>query len=69
VSIAAFAGIITPGLAGVLAALGGAHFTNEITQKLSKLVKQEPESARENPFYFLWRASRTGKRRKSKRRA
>lgn len=66
VSIAAFAGIITPGIAGVLAALGGAHFTNEITEKLSKLVKQEPESARENPFYFLWRASRTAKGNKKK---
>lgn len=58
VSLALFSGLVTPGLATAITALGGIHFTDKVAEKLSKLIKQEPPEARNNPFYFLWKASR-----------
>lgn len=64
VSLAFFSGLVTPGLATAITALGGIHFTDKVAEKLSKLIKQEPEEARQNPFYFVWRASKAARKQK-----
>lgn len=56
--IALYSGLVSPSVAGALAAFGGGHFTKKIIAKVAALYKQEPPDARENPFYFLWKASR-----------
>jgi hypothetical protein len=67
VSVAFFSGLVSPSLATAITAIGGIHFTNEVADKISKLVKQEPQQARENPFYFVWKVSKLGKRAKKRR--
>jgi hypothetical protein len=62
VSLAFCSGLFAPSVATAIGALGGIHFTKEVADKLSKLIKPEPEKARENPFYFLWKVSKLRKR-------
>lgn len=56
--IALCSGLVSPSVAGALAAFGGGHFTRNIVAKVAELYRQEPANARDNPFYFLWKASR-----------
>lgn len=49
------AGTITPSAAAVVSALGGAKLSADLWTSLKRLLS-EPRAARENDFYFLWKA-------------
>jgi hypothetical protein len=71
VTVGLAAGAVVPAAGAIISAMGGTKFGSDLLTGLNALVR-EPEAARKNDFYFLWKArdlaknraaSRVGKRR------
>ncbi len=58
VGIGLFSGLLPPDIGGLLAALGGYHFVRDVGKKIREW-KSTPSLARENRYYFLWKAGDT----------
>ena len=57
VGVGLFSGILPPNLSAIVTLLGGYHFFEKTTTKLAQIVL-EPNDARKNSYYFLWKVAR-----------
>ena len=67
VTIGLAAGVVTPEIGAIVAAMGGAKFGSDLLSNINMLLS-EPAKARENDFFFLWKARELGNRKNAEQR-
>lgn len=67
VTIGLAAGVVTPAVGAIVAAMGGAKFGADLLSNINMLLS-EPVKARENDFFFLWKARELGDRKNAEQR-